>query len=188
MNEELELIHQDAEEHMEKSLHFFTEELSAIRAGKASPSMLQLVEVEYYGSKVPLSQVANVNVRDAQTLTVQVWDKNMLQEVEKAIRNANLGFNPVNNGDILIINVPPLTEERRKQLVKKAHEEAEKARISIRNIRKDAKKHIETLEKEKSISEDMAKRALDKLQNLTDDYIKKIDEKLEKKEKDIMTV
>ncbi len=188
MNEELQLILDDAREHMEKTLHYYTEELSAIRAGKASPSMLQLVEVEYYGSMTPLSQVANVNVRDAQTLTVQVWDKNMLQEVEKAIRNANLGFNPVNNGDILIINVPPLTEERRKQLVKKAHEEAEKARVSIRNIRKDAKKHIEHLEKDKTISEDMAKLGLDNLQDLTDEFIKKVDEKLAKKEKDIMTI
>ncbi len=188
MNEELELIFDDASEHMEKSLHFFAHELTGIRAGKASPSMLDSVEVEYYGNKVPLNQVGNVNVRDSQTLTVQVWEKGMLQTVEKAIREANLGFNPVNNGDMLIINIPPLTEERRKQLVRKAHEEAEKARVSVRNIRKDAKKHIERLEKNKEISEDMAKEALDKLQKLTDDYIKKIDDRLDKKEKDILTV
>ena len=188
MNEELELIFDDASEHMEKSLEFFVHELAGIRAGKASPAMLDSVEVEYYGSKVPLNQVGNVNVRDNQTLTVQVWEKGMLQTVEKAIREANLGFNPVNNGDMLIINIPPLTEERRKQLVKKAHEEAEKARVSVRNIRKDAKKHIERLEKNKEISEDMAKEALDKLQKLTDDYIKKIDDRLDKKEKDILTV
>jgi len=188
MNEELDLIFEDAQEHMEKSLEFYSHELAGIRAGKASPAMLESVEVEYYGTMTPLNQVANVNVRDGQTLTVQVWDRNMLKTVEKAIRDANLGFNPVNNGDILIINVPPLTEERRKQLAKKAREEAEKARVTIRNIRKDAKKHIEKLEKDKVISEDMAKNALDDLQELTDKYIKKIDEKLERKEKDILTV
>ena len=188
MNEELELIFEYAKEHMEKSLDYFAHELTGIRAGKASPTMLDSVEVDYYGSKVPLKQVGNVNVRDSQTLTVQVWEKGMLQSVEKAIREANLGFNPVNNGDMLIINIPPLTEERRKKLVKKAHEEAEKARVSVRNIRKDAKKHIERLEKEKEISEDMSKQALDDLQKLTDDYIKKVDERLEKKEKDILTV
>ena len=188
MNEELDLIFDDATEHMDKTVDFFAHELKGIRAGKASSSMLDSVEVEYYGSKVPLNQVANVNVRDAQTLVVQVWDRSMLGTVEKAIRNANLGFNPVNNGEMLIINIPPLTEERRKQLVKKAHEEAEKARVGIRNIRKDAKKHIERLEKDKEISEDMAKLAYDKLQDLTDEYIKKIDKRLEAKEKDILTI
>ncbi len=188
MNEELSLIFEEAKEHMEKSLEFFAHELVGIRAGKASPAMLEGVEVDYYGAMTPLNQVANINVRDAQTMTVQVWDRNMLQAVEKAIRDANLGFNPVNNGEMLIINVPPLTEERRKQLAKKAREEAEKARISIRNIRKDAKKHIERLEKDKIISEDMTKNALDDLQKLTDEYIKKVDDKLSKKEKDILTV
>ncbi len=188
MNEELELIFEEAKDHMKKSYDFFVHELVGIRAGKASPSMLEGVEVDYYGTMTPLNQVANINVRDAQTMTVQVWDRNMLQSVEKAIRNANLGFNPVNNGELLIINVPPLTEERRKQLAKKAREEAEKARINIRNIRKDAKKHIERLEKDKAISEDMSKNALDDLQELTDRYIKKIDEKLAQKEKDILTV
>jgi ribosome recycling factor len=188
MNEELNLIFEEAKDHMQKSFDFFVHELVGIRAGKASPSMLEGVEVDYYGTSTPLNQVANINVRDTQTLTVQVWDKNMLQVVEKAIRDANLGFNPVNNGDILIINVPPLTEERRKQLAKKAREEAEKARINIRNIRKDAKKHIEKLEKEHSISEDLAKNALIDLQEMTDDFIKKIDDRLEKKEKDILTV
>ncbi len=188
MNEELELIFEDTSEHMQKTLDFFVHELANIRAGKASPAMLESVEVDYYGAKTPLKQVANVNVRDSQTLTVQVWDKSMLNPVEKAIREANLGFNPVNNGDLIIINVPPLTEERRKQLAKKAREEAETARISIRNIRKDAKKHIEKLEKDKEISEDMTKEALDKLQKLTDEFIDKIDKKLAKKEKDILTV
>jgi len=188
MNDELDLIFDEAKEHMDKSMEYYVHELAGIRAGKASPAMLEGVEVEYYGTMTPLNQVANVNVRDAQTLTVQVWDRKLLSTVEKAIRNANLGFNPVNNGEILIINVPPLTEERRKQLAKKAREEAEKARVNIRNIRKDAKKHIEKLEKDKVISEDMAKNALDDLQKLTDEYIKKIDERLAKKEKDILTV
>jgi len=188
MNEEIQLILEDMREHMKKSLDFLVHELANIRAGKASPAMLESVQVDYYGAKTPLKQVANVNVRDSQTLTVQVWDKSMLAPVEKAIRDANLGFNPVNNGDLIIINIPPLTEERRKQLVKKAKEEAETAKVSIRNIRKDSKKHIEKLEKDKEISEDEAREAYDELQKITDEFIAAVDKKIEQKEKDILTV
>ena len=155
-----------------------------IRAGKASPVMLSSVMVEYYGSPTPLSQVANVNTPDARTLSVQPWEKNMLHEIEKAIMNANLGFNPMNNGDFVIINVPPLTEERRRDLVKQAKAEAEDAKIGVRNARQEANKEVRSLE----VSEDLQKSAEADVQALTDKYIKKIDAFLEAKEAEIMKV
>ncbi len=188
MSEELNFIYDEAEEHMQKSIVHLEHELKTIRAGKASPQMLAGVVVDYYGNPTPLTQVANVNVQDARTLTIQPWEKNMLQEIERAIINGNLGFNPMNNGEKIIINIPVLTEERRKELVKKAKDEAEIARVSIRNIRKDANHDIKKLEKDKEISEDESKIAHDKVQELTDKYIKEIEKLLEKKEKDILTV
>jgi len=188
MNEELQFIYDEAEEHMKKSIAHLEHELKSIRAGKASPQMLSTVMVDYYGTPTPLSQVANVNVQDARTLTVQPWEKNMLHVIEKEIFNANLGFNPMNNGEKIIINIPVLTEERRKELVKKAKEEAEVARVSIRNIRKDANNDIKKLEKNKEISEDQSKIAHDKIQELTDKYIKEVEKHLERKEADIMTI
>ncbi|MBD3662026.1 MAG: ribosome recycling factor [Arenibacter algicola] len=155
-----------------------------IRAGKASPVMLSRVMVEYYGSPTTLSQVANVNTPDARTLSVQPWEKNMLQEIEKAIMNANLGFNPMNNGDFVIINVPPLTEERRRDLVKQAKAEAEDAKIGVRNARQEANKEVRSLD----VSEDLQKNAEADVQALTDKYIKKIDAFLEAKEAEIMKV
>ncbi len=188
MNEELNFIYDEAEEHMQKTIAHLEHELKSIRAGKASPQMLATVVVDYYGSPTPLSQVANVGVRDAQTLTIQPWEKNMLSVIERAIINANLGFAPNNNGEMIIINIPPLTEERRKELVKQAKEEAEIAKVSIRNIRKDANNDIKKLEKNKEISEDESKSAHDKIQKLTDKYIDEVEKHLDKKEKDIMTV
>ena len=188
MSEELNFIYDEAEEHMQKSIKHLEFELSSIRAGKASPQMLAPVMVDYYGTPTPLSQVANVSVRDAQTLTIQPWEKKMLPVIERAIINANLGFTPSNNGEVVIINIPPLTEERRKKLVKQAKEEAEIARVSIRNIRKEANNDIKKLEKEKEISEDESKIAHEKIQKLTDKYIEEVEKHLEKKEKDIMTV
>jgi ribosome recycling factor len=188
MNEELNFIYDEAEEHMQKTIAHLEHELKTIRAGKASPQMLATVVVDYYGSPTPLSQVANVGVRDAQTLTIQPWEKNMLSVIERAIINANLGFAPNNNGELIIINIPPLTEERRRELVKQAKEEAEVAKVSIRNIRKDANNDIKKLEKNKEISEDESKNAHDKIQKLTDRYIEEVEKHLEKKEKDIMTV
>ncbi len=188
MSEELNFIYDEATEHMEKSIAHLEHELKSIRAGKASPQMLSTVMVDYYGSMTPLSQVANVGARDAQTLTIQPWEKNMLSVIERAIINANLGFAPSNNGEMIIINIPPLTEERRKELVKQAKEEAEVAKVSIRNIRKEANNDIKKLEKDKEISEDESKIAHERIQKLTDKYIDEVEKHLAKKEKDIMTV
>jgi ribosome recycling factor len=184
MNEEITFILDAAQEGMEAALSHLEKAFVKIRAGKASPAMLSGVMVDYYGSQTPLSQVANINTPDARTLSVQPWEKNMLQEIEKAIMNANLGFNPMNNGDFVIINVPPLTEERRRDLVKQAKAEGEDAKVGVRNARQDAKKEIRDLD----ISEDLQKNAEVDLQELTDSYIKRIDNHLTIKEAEIMKV
>ncbi len=158
-----------------------------IRAGKASPAMLGSVFVDYYGSSTPLSQVANVSVPDARTLTIQPWEKSMLGPIEKAIMVANIGFNPMNNGDVIIISVPPLTEERRRDLVKQAKIESEDTKVSIRNARQEANKEIKKLEKE-GTSEDLCKNAEAEVQELTNNFIKKVDEHLAIKEAEIMKV
>ena len=184
MNEEIEFIIDTTKEAMASAISHLEKELRAIRAGKATPTMLANVSVDYYGSQTPLSQVANVNSSDARTLTIQPWEKNMLQEIEKAIMIANLGFNPMNNGELIIINVPALTEERRRDLAKQAKAEAEHAKIGVRNARKDANNEIKKLD----ISDDMKKNIEADVQNLTDTYTKEIDEKFSVKEKEIMTV
>ncbi len=184
MNEEVDFILDAAKEQMEKAIAHLDKELRNIRAGKASPGMLGSVMVDYYGSQTPLSQVANVNTPDAMTISVQPWEKSMLQEIEKGIMHANLGLNPMNNGESIMINVPPLTEERRKDLVKQAKSEAENDKVSVRNARKDANNDIKKLD----ISDDMKKDAEGEVQTLTDAYVKKIDEMFAKKEVDIMTV
>jgi ribosome recycling factor len=185
--EEIEFILDSTKESMNGSIAHLEKELLNIRAGKASPQMLGGVFVDYYGSQTPLSQVANINVPDARTITVTPWEKSMLHPIEKAIMIANLGFNPMNNGDNIIISVPPLTEERRRDLVKQAKSEAEDAKIGIRNARKDANTEIKKLEKE-GTSEDICKKAEEDVQKLTDAYIKKIDEHLVIKEAEIMKV
>ncbi|MCG2610118.1 ribosome recycling factor [Flavobacterium sp. SM15] len=187
MTEEIKFILDSTKESMNGSVAHLEKEFLNIRAGKASPQMLGGVYVDYYGSQTPLSQVANVNTPDARTITVTPWEKAMLQPIEKAIMIANLGFNPMNNGDNIIISVPPLTEERRKDLVKQAKAEAEDAKISIRNARKDANNDIKKLEKE-GTSEDICKTAEEDVQKLTDAFIKKIDEHLVIKEAEIMKV
>ncbi|MCM4169264.1 Ribosome-recycling factor [Arenibacter antarcticus] len=184
MNEEIKFILDSAQEGMESAMEHLERMFIKIRAGKASPIMLSSVMVEYYGSPTPLGQVANVSTPDARTLTVQPWEKNMLHEVEKAIMNANLGFNPMNNGDYVIINVPPLTEERRRDLVKQAKAEAEDAKIGVRNSRQEANKEIKNLD----VSEDLIKGTEIEIQALTDKYIKRIDSVLEVKEVEIMKV
>ena len=184
MNEEIEFILDSAKEAMDKAIAHLEKELVSIRAGRATPAMLSTVMVEYYGSQTPLGQVANVNTPDARTLSIQPWEKNMLQEIEKAIQLANLGFNPMNNGDIIMINVPPLTEERRRNLAKQAKAEAEDAKVGIRNARKEANNDLKKLD----ISEDLLKIAEDDVQKLTDNYVKVIEDKLAVKEKEIMTV
>jgi len=184
MNEEIEFIIDTAKEQMENAIVHLEKELRHIRAGKATPAMLSSVMVDYYGSQTPLAQVANVNSIDAHTLTVQPWEKAMLQEIERGIMYANLGLNPMNNGDVIMINVPPLTEERRIQLAKQAKAEAEHDKVSVRNARKDANTEI----KKSDLSEDMKKTAEASIQDLTNQYIKKIDEMLVKKEAEIMKV
>ncbi|NJN49926.1 MAG: ribosome recycling factor [Polaribacter sp.] len=184
MNEEIEFIIDAAKESMNSSLDHLDKELRSIRAGKATPAMLSTVMVDYYGSQTPLNQVANVNTPDARTISIQPWEKNMLQTIEKAILLANLGFNPMNNGDVIMINVPPLTEERRVTLVKQAKAEAEHAKVGVRNARKEANNDLKKID----ISEDLLKITEDDVQKLTDTYVKEIDEKLALKEKEIMTI
>lgn len=185
MNDDIIFIIDSTKEAMDNALRHLEKQFVNIRAGKASPAMLGSVMVDYYGSKTPLSQVANVNTPDGRTITVQPWEKNMLQEIERSIMIANLGFNPMNNGETIIINVPPLTEERRRDLAKQAKAEAEDAKIGVRSARKDANTDIKKLE---DASEDLQKNAEQDVQNLTDDYVKRIDETLAVKEKEIMTV
>lgn len=185
--EEIEFIIDEAKESMNGSIAHLEKEFLNIRAGKASPQMLGSVFVDYYGSQTPLSQVGNINVPDARTITIQPFEKSMLQTIEKAIMVANIGFNPMNNGDVIIISVPPLTEERRRDLAKQAKTEAEDAKIGVRNCRKDANTDIKKLEKD-GTSEDACKSAEDDIQNLTNSYIRKIDELLVAKEAEIMKV
>jgi ribosome recycling factor len=187
MTEEINFILESAKEAMQGSVAHLEKEFLNIRAGKASPQMLGGVFVDYYGSQTPLSQVANINAADARTLTVTPWEKNMLHPIEKAIMIANLGLNPMNNGDNIIINIPALTEERRRDLVKQAKAEAEEAKIGVRNHRKDANSDIKKEEKE-GTAEDICKKAEDDVQKLTDSFIKKIDDILAIKEAEIMKV
>ena len=187
MNEEVEMAMNDAKEQMEKTLERLQAELRKVRAGKAHPSMLESVKVDYYGTMTPVSQVANVNTTDARTLIVQPWEKPMLDTITMGIINANLGLNPMNNGEVLIINVPPLTEERRIELSKRARSEGEAARVSIRNARKDANDLLRAA-KEEGLSEDMQKTGESQIQDLTNAYTKKVEDILAAKEADIMTI
>ena len=185
MNEELQFILETTKESMVNALKHLEKQFVNIRAGKATPSMLGSVMVDYYGSQTPLTQVANVNAPDGRTITVQPWEKSMLQEIERAILIANLGFNPMNNGESIIINVPPLTEERRINLSKQAKAEAEEAKVGIRNARKDANNDIKKTE---NVSEDLQKNVELDIQEVTDSYVKKIDALFLVKEKEIMTI
>ena len=184
MNEELNFIIDSTRELMQNAIEHLQKEFRNIRAGKATPAMLGGVTVEYYGSQTPLSQVANVSTMDAHTITVQPWEKKMLHDIEKAIMIANLGFNPMNNGEIIIINVPVLTEERRRELSKQAKVEAENAKIGIRNDRREAIQDIKKTE----ASEDEKTNAEVDIQNLTDAFILKIDELYKVKDQEIMKV
>lgn len=182
--EEIEFIIEACKESMENSVDHLERELLNIRAGKASPSMLSSIKLDYYGSLTALSQIANINTPDAQTISIQPWEKDKLQEIEKAIMIANLGFNPMNNGESIIITIPPLTEERRKELVKIAKSEIEKAKISIRNSRKEANNDI----KKSEISLDQKSISEDDIQSLTNKYIIEIDKIYFIKEKEILSV
>ncbi len=187
MEEDVQLILDIAEEKMERAIIYLRDELAKLRAGKASPHMLDGLYVDYYGANTPLNQVSNINTPDPRSITVQPWEKNMLVPIEKAIMHANLGFNPVNNGEILRIVVPALTEERRKILVKQVKGEGENARVSIRNARRDANDEFKRMQKE-GLPEDIVKKTEQEVQKLTDSYSQKIEELLQKKEEDIMTI
>jgi len=183
--EEINFILDSARESMEKSINHLELAFSKIRAGKATPQMLDSVIIDYYGSPTPLNQASNINTPDAKTISVQPWDKSMLELMEKAILDSNLGFTPNNNGDMIIINVPPLTEERRISLVKQLKSELENAKVSIRSSRKDSNDYLKKLE---GLSEDIIKDAESEIQRVTDEFSKKVDVLFSKKESEIMTV
>lgn len=187
MNEEIQFIIDSAKEAMESAMNHLDNQLQKIRAGKASPLMLSSVKVDYYGTLTPLQQVANVSAIDGRTLSIQPWEKSLLGETERAIINANLGLNPQNNGELIMINIPTLTEERRRDLSKQSKAEGEHAKVGIRNARKDANDEIKKL-KDGGLSEDLAKDAEASVQKVTDTYVAKIDALIIAKEKDIMTV
>jgi ribosome recycling factor len=181
-------ILKDADTRMGKSVESLVHDLAKLRTGRAHPSLLDHITVSYYGSDVPLSQVSNINVEDARTLTITPWEQNMVAPVEKAIMNSDLGLNPNTAGNVIRVPMPPLTEERRKDMIRIVRQEGENARIAVRNIRRDANHHLKDLIKEKLASEDDERRAEEQIQKLTDQHIKQIDELLEKKEADLMEV
>jgi len=183
--EEIEFILDTSKESMQKSIGHLEVAFSKIRAGKASPQMLDSVSINYYGSLTPLNQASNINTPDAKTISVQPWDKSLLEVMEKAIIDANLGFTPMNNGEMIMINIPPVTEERRRELVKLAKSESENAKVSIRNSRKEANDELKKLE---GISEDVLKDAEQSVQDITNDFSAKVDSFFTKKESEIMTV
>jgi ribosome recycling factor len=187
MSEEVVFAIEEAEDSMKKAIDHLESELIKIRAGKAYPQMVDGILVDYYGSATPINQVGNISVMDARTLTIQPWEKNMLQPIERAIIAANIGINPQNDGNLIRLFLPPLTEERRKELVKRCHAEGEHAKVAIRNIRRDAIESIKKLEKS-GLSEDAAKDAEDNIQDITNKYIGGVDKHLAMKEKEIMIV
>ncbi|WP_316365758.1 ribosome recycling factor [Candidatus Thiodiazotropha sp. CDECU1] len=181
-------IKKDAKTRMGKSVESLVHELAKVRTGRAHPSLLDHIRVDYYGSEVPISQVANINVEDARTLTVVPWEKPMVAVVEKAILTSDLGLNPMSAGTVIRVPMPPLTEERRKDLIRVVRHEAEGAKVAVRNIRRDANHDLKDLVKEKMISEDDEHRGQDVIQDLTDQHIKQVDELLAEKEKDLMEI
>jgi ribosome recycling factor len=181
-------INKDAETRMGKSVESLKVELTKLRTGRAHTSLLDHITVDYYGSQVPLNQVANVSVSDPRTLSVTPWEKPMVQKIEKAIMESDLGLNPATAGEVIRVPLPPLTEERRKDMIRVVRQEGENARVAIRNIRRDAISDFKSLLKEKEITEDEEHKAEDDMQKLTDKYIAKVDELLELKEKDLMEV
>lgn len=183
--EDIDIILDTAREQMGDAVKHLEKELLKIRAGRANPSILEGLRVDYYGAMTPINQVANVGTPDARTISVQPWEKNMIAPIEKAILNSDLGLNPQNNGEQIMINIPPLTEERRKDLVRQARKEAEDGRVSIRNARKEANDEIKKLE---GISEDIIKDSEERVQKMTNKYVQQVDDILDAKEKEIMTV
>ena len=187
MNEEVELITEETKDRMEKAVSHLEHELARLRAGRSNPALLDGITVDYYGVNSPLSQVSNINTPDPKTIMIQPWEKTMLGTIEKAIMAANIGLTPINNGEIIRINIPPLTEERRHQLVKQVRNEGETAKISIRNARKWANDELKQLLKD-GLPEDTEKEAVENVQQLTTQYNEKVDKVMAAKEKDVMTV
>ncbi len=181
-------IREDADSRMAKSIEALKHELSKLRTGRAHTSLLDHITVEYYGSEMPLSQVATVKVEDARTLSVTPWEKSMVAPIEKAIMTSDLGLNPATAGTVIRVPLPPLTEERRKDMIRLVRQEGEKARVAIRNIRRDAIHDLKALLKEKEISEDEERKAQDAIQKLTDRYVEQVEKLIEAKEKDLMTI
>ena len=184
----IEEFKQDAEVRMNKSVESLKGELTKLRTGRAHTSLLEHITVDYYGSEVPINQVANISVADARTLTVTPWEKQMVPVVEKAIMTSDMGLNPATAGEVIRVPLPPLTEERRKDMIRVVRQEGEGARVAIRNIRRDVLGDIKTLLKEKEITEDDERRAHDDIQKITDKYIAQVDKLLEEKEKDLMEI
>jgi ribosome recycling factor len=187
MEEEVELINEEAKERMEKAVDHLEHELARLRAGRANPALLDGITVDYYGVNSPLNQVSNVNTPDAKTIMIQPWEKNMLGTIEKAIMAANIGLTPVNNGEVIRINIPPLTEERRLQLVKQVRNEGETAKISLRNARKWALDELKAMLKE-GLPEDTEKEAAEEIQEMVKNYTAKVDKVMALKEKEVITV
>ncbi len=187
MNEEVQMVYEMTQEKMDKALEHLDSELSRIRAGKANIHILDGIMVDYYGAMTPLNQVSNISTPDAKTIAIQPWEKKMIDPIEKAIQQANIGINPINNGELIRLIIPPLTEERREALVKQVKNEGENARVSIRNSRREANEEYKQMQKQ-GLAEDDAKRAEDNIQELTNEYAEKIDKIVEAKEEDIMTI
>jgi ribosome recycling factor len=184
----LEKIVHEAEEKMKKAVEFTRQELAKLRTGKATLALLDDIRIDYYGQKLPVAQVATLNTPDAHLITIQPWDKSILAEIEKAIQAANIGLNPANDGTMIRLPVPPLTEERRKEIVKIAKKFIEDGKISVRNIRRDSNEHLKKAEKDEHVSEDERKRGEAEVQKLTDKYVKALDDLFAAKEKEIMEV
>jgi ribosome recycling factor len=181
-------IRKSAEQKMQKTVEALKHDLAKIRTGRAHPGLLDHIHVDYYGSQVPLSQVANIGLGDARTITVQPWEKKMVGAIEKAIRDSDLGVNPASHGDLIRVPMPPLTEERRKELTKVVRHEGENARVAVRNTRRDAITHLKDMLKKKEVSEDEERRAQDDVQKLTDRYVAEVDKLVAEKEKEVLTV
>ena len=179
-------IYRDAESRMKKSLEHLHHELTRIRTGRATPALLDVVKVQYYGSPMPLNQVSTVSAPEARMLVVQPWDKGMIGEIEKAILSSDLGLNPTNDGNVVRVPIPELSEERRQDLLKVIRKMCEETRVAMRNVRRDANEHVKVLEKKHEVSEDESHKMLDKIQKMTDDYIKKVDELFHAKENEIL--
>lgn len=187
MNEEVQLVFEMTKERMEKSIEHLDSELMRIRAGKANVHILDGIMVEYYGTPTPLNQVSNISTPDAKTIMIQPWEKTMIDPIEKALMNSNVGITPANNGEVIRLAIPQLTEERRRDLVKQVKNEGENARVSVRNSRRDANDEYKQMQKD-GLSEDEAKSAEDNIQKLTDEYTEKVEKIVEAKEEDIMTI